>query len=80
MTENFKQHATHIYWSYRWNRTENPVVFFCNPKVRTNVIYTLDELTNILSRSDKENMFIPIPRKVLQNALDAYDTELSLAA
>jgi len=80
MTENFKQHATHVYWSYRWNRTERPVVMFSNPNVRTNVIYTLDELNNILSRNDKDNMFIPVPRKVMQNARDAYDVTLTLAA
>ena len=80
MTEDFKRRATNVYWSYRWNNTNNPVVFFCNPKVNTNVIYTLDELKNILSRSDKENVFIPIPRKVLQSALDAYGVKLTLAA
>mgnify|MGYP003663783300 CR=1 FL=1 len=80
MTKDFTTRATNIYWSYRWNRTDNPVVFFCNPKVNTNVIYTLEELQNIVSRSDKENTFIPIPRNVMQNALDAYDVKLTLAA
>lgn len=80
MVQDFKRRATNIFWSYRWTFGDNPVVFFGNPKVSTNVIYTLDELREILGRSDQNNAFIPVPRKVLQSALDVVDGQLSLVA
>lgn len=69
MINQFKQQVTNVYWSYRWTLGAHPTVFFANPKVKTNVIYTLDELQSIVARSDRENSFIPVPRHVLDSAL-----------
>ncbi len=80
MVTEFKKRATDVYWSYRWTFGDNPVAFFGNPKVSTNVIYKLDELRAILERSDRDNQFIPVPRNVLQSALDVFDKELTLVA
>ncbi len=80
MTNTFKQCATNVYWSYRWTLGDHPTVFFSNPRIKTNVIYTMDELKSVLERSDKENDFIPVPRHVLLSALKSIDTEKALAA
>ena len=80
MVNDFRRRATDVFWSYRWTLGDNPVVFFGNPKVSTNVIYTLPELRRIVKRSDEENSFIPVPRKVLESALDVMDGKLALVA
>lgn len=80
MIKEFERRSTDIFWSYRWTLGARPLVFFGNPKVSTNVIYTLDELKRILSRSDQDNAFIPVPRKVMQSALDSLEGELTLVA
>lgn len=80
MIENFQKRTAQNYWSYRWTMGENPFVFFGNPQARTNIIYTQQELKSILARSQQENLFIPVPRHILQNALDAVEGELTLAA
>ncbi|MGH1404449.1 MAG: hypothetical protein ACRBDL_09410 [Alphaproteobacteria bacterium] len=80
MVTEFKKRGTNVFWSYRWTFGDNPVVFFGNPQVKTNVIYTLEELRVILERSDQENQFIPVPRNVMKSALDVFDKELTLVA
>ncbi len=80
MTKDFNRRVTNVYWSYRWTFGANPTVFFANPKVMTNVIYTLSELQNIVERSDSDNSFIPVPKQVLRSALSAIRFENTLAA
>jgi len=73
MTDNFTTRPASEFWVFEWSVADIPVVFFSNPKVSTNVIYTANELEKVLSRSDKENSFIPVPRKVMQRAWDTRD-------
>lgn len=73
MIENFTTRPACEFWVFEWSGDDVPVVFFSNPKVSTNVIYTITELEKVLLRSDKENSFIPVPRKVLQRAWDSRD-------
>jgi len=81
MMSQYKKGATGSSWSYRWNLGDNPVVLFSNPKVKTNVIYTLDELQSVVKRTDSENSFIPLPRRVMEGALsDVEDRQLAHAA
>ncbi len=80
MVTEFKKRGTNVFWSYRWTFGDSPVVFFGNPQVKTNVIYTLEELRTVLGRSDQENQFVPVPRNVMQSALDVFDKELTLVA
>lgn len=80
MVNQYRKHAADSHWSYSWALGENPVVSFCNSKVKTNVIYTLDELQSILKRSDEENSFIPLPRRIMENALSIVDGSLTRAA
>lgn len=80
MVKDFENKVTKVYWSYRWTLGECPKVFFSNPKVSMNVIYTLDELENVVERTDKENSFIPVPRHVLECALQSVKDNVDLAA
>ncbi|PCI97826.1 MAG: hypothetical protein COB14_08595 [Alphaproteobacteria bacterium] len=80
MVNQYKKHAADSHWSYSWALGDNPVVSFCNSKVKTNVIYTLDELQSVLKRSDEENSFIPLPRRIMENALSIVDGSLTRAA
>ena len=80
MAENFGNKTKDLFWNYRWTMGDRPVAFFGNPHVNTNVIYTLDELRRVVKLCDEEISFVPVPRKVLQNALDVFDGELELAA
>jgi len=73
MIDNFTTRPASEFWVFEWSASDIPVVFFSNPKVSTNVIYTVNELEKVLSRSDKENSFIPVPRKVMQRAWDTRD-------
>ncbi len=74
MIKNFTTRPASEFWVFEWSGDDTPVVFFSNPKVSTNVIYTITELEKVLSRSDKENSFIPVPRKVLQRAWNSRDS------
>lgn len=80
MVQEFKRRSTNIYWTYRCEFRDVPMVLFHNPQIKTNAIYTLEELDRVLGRSDKENLFIPIPRSVLQEARDALEGSLAIAA
>lgn len=80
MVTEFKKGTTDIFWSYRWTFDADSTVLFSNPKSRTNVVYTADELGKILSRSDNENSFIPIPRNVMQSAYEVVENRLKTAA
>lgn len=80
MVQEFKRRSTNVYWTYRCEYRDVPMVFFHNPQIKTNVIYTLDELERVLGRSDQENLFIPISRAVLQEAHDALECSLAIAA
>ncbi len=73
MLNNFTARSACEFWVFKWDCGDVPVVTFNNPKVSTNVIYTIEELGKVLSRSDEENSFIPVPRKVLQRAWDSRD-------
>ena len=73
MGSEFKMRSTDNFWSFRVDIGVNSTVFFGNPKVNTNVIYKIEELKSILDRSDAENAFIPMPRSVMQKALNEYD-------
>ncbi len=59
---------------------DRPKVFFSNPRVSMNVIYTLDELQSVVERTDTENNFIPVPRHVLESALKSIQQKDVLAA
>lgn len=80
MLNDYRTTPVNEFWTFEWNEAANPVVFFSNAKVNTNVIYTLCELQKVVSRSDKENLFIPVPREVLQNALETHDRSEAIAA
>lgn len=76
MTKDFKERVTDLDWSFRWSFGEAPVVRFKNPKAYTSVVYTMNELKRILDRTDRENDFIPVPRSVMQGALDAMKSQI----
>ncbi len=80
MVNQYRKHASDSHWSYSWTLGDNPVVSFCNSKVRTNVIYTLDELQSVLKCTDEEISFIPLPRRIMENALSIVDGSLTRAA
>ncbi len=80
MVGEFRLRSTGDFWSFHIDLKKNPTIFFSNKKINTNVIYTVEELSSILERSDTENSFIPVPRKVMQNSLDEYYTIRKLAA
>lgn len=80
MVNEFEQKVTKVYWSYRWMLGDNPKVFFSNPKVSMNAIFTLCELESIVERSDRDNNFIPVPRHVLESALKSFEQIDVLAA
>lgn len=80
MVSDFSEKSKSVLWSFLWTFGEKPVVKFSNPKTRTNVIYTAQELKCIVSRCDDENSFIPVPRHVLENAYRVIDKESKAAA
>ncbi len=80
MVDEFDKKVTKVYWSYRWILGDRPKVFFSNPKVSMNVIFTLDELERVVERTDKENNFIPVPRHVYESALKSIKDRNNLAA
>ena len=80
MINQYRKSAADTQWNYRWTLGDNPVVMFANSKVKTNVIYTLDELQSVLKRTDAENSFIPVPRRVMDSALLVVDGQLARAA
>ncbi len=80
MIREFKMRSTDNFWNFRLDLEKNPTIFFANPKVSTNVIYTTEELASILERTDAENAFIPVPRQIMQAALNEYNAVLSIAA
>ncbi len=80
MTNDFQGQNENLYWSYHWTFGDKPTVLFKNPSGRTNVIYTADQLACVLAKSDKENSFIPVPRRIMQNAFDIINHSSSIAA
>lgn len=80
MIKQYRENAADTSWSYRWTLGDRPVVLFGNPKVKTNVIYTLDELQSVVKRTDEENNFIPVPRRVMEGALSVIEGQSSRAA
>lgn len=80
MVNQYRKHAADSHWSYRWTLGDNPVVTFCSSKVKTNVIYTLGELESVLKCTDEEISFIPLPRRIMENALSIVDGSLTRAA
>lgn len=80
MVNQYKKHAADSHWSYCWTLGDNPVVTFCSSKVKTNVIYTLAELESVLKCTDEEISFIPLPRRIMENALSIVDGSLTRAA
>ena len=76
MIRDSKEDATNLNWSFRWSFGETPVVRFKNPKAYTSVIYTVNELKTILDRTDRENDFIPVPRSIMQGALDTMKSQI----
>lgn len=80
MVENMNNKSRNIVWSYRWISEDNPVAFFGQSNAKTNILYTKEEIENILGRAKQDNLFVMVPLNVLRNALDALDGELTLAA
>lgn len=73
--------SSKIIWTYRWiSENENPMAFFGQSNAKTNVLYSKQEIENILGRAKQDNLFVMVPLNVLQNALDAIDGELTLVA
>lgn len=80
MVREFLKRSESVTWHFLWTFGDKPVVKFTNEKARTSVIYTADELKNILERSDDENSFIPVPREVLERAYKVVDKDSKKAA
>lgn len=80
MKNDFKKRASNVFWSYRWSFGGERSVLFSNPRVSANIIYTESELRDVLLRSDAENMFIPIPRKIMQEAISLLSGADKIAA
>lgn len=80
MVEMKNNNSSQIMWSYRWISEENPVAFFGQSNAKTNILYSKEEIESILGRTKQDNLFVMVPLNVLKNALDALDSELTLAA
>ncbi len=80
MVGEFKRLSTNQSWSYRWSFGDSPTVSFTNPKVKTIVNYTLNELQTVIAERDEDCGFIPVPCSVMKCALNAVDTNLNCAA
>ncbi len=59
-------------WNFHWDVLEAPFVKFTNPKSRCVVKYTLDQLHDIVADDYMDHSFIPVPKYVLESALEAY--------
>ncbi len=80
MNNECKQRGEDVLWSYHWDLENKPVVLFKNVKLCSQVKYCVDELSNVLSRSDAENDFVPVPRHVLQSAMSVLEFQNTDAA
>lgn len=77
MKKEFYMRANNLFWTFHWTHGEKPIVCFSNPKVFTNVIYSLEDILSILLGGEAKNYNTEIPRRVLQDAYNVMKTQLS---
>ncbi len=59
-------------WNFDWDLADMPFVRFTNPKSRCVVKYDLVQLQSILDDTNMDYGFIPVPKYVLESALEGY--------
>ncbi|MCK5375130.1 MAG: hypothetical protein KAJ40_07590 [Alphaproteobacteria bacterium] len=81
MKRKFLMRASCLLWTYSCTNGDNPIICFSNPKVSINVIYTLDDIAEMLARGDDQNGYthIPyyVPYSVMKEAYDVMTAQLS---
>ncbi|MGH1455203.1 MAG: hypothetical protein ACRBDI_00310 [Alphaproteobacteria bacterium] len=59
-------------WDFHWDIAGAPFVKFTNPKSRCVVKYDLKQLDDIVTDEHTDHSFIPVPKYVLESALEVY--------
>ena len=67
-------------WSFHWDLTVDPVVKFTNPKSCCVVKYGVKQLSDIVADTNIDHSFIPVPKYVLESALEVYTRSATLKA
>lgn len=80
MTVDLSINVKDALWQFHWDVVESPFVKFTNPKSRCVVKYSLCQLQGILEDLNTDHDFIPVPKYILESALEAHTRDVFKAA
>ncbi len=72
MTIDLNVNVKDALWNFQWDLSGEAVVKFTNPKSCCVVKYGVKQLNEIIEDAHIDHSFIPVPKYVLESALEVY--------
>ena len=80
MTIDLNVNVKDALWNFQWDLSGDPVVKSTNPKSCCVVKYKVKQLSDLIVDSHTDHSFIPVPKYVLESALEVYTRSAPKAA